>query len=234
MTSLADKVANYFVALITGVILLFVLWQVIISLASELPSFLQFGIAIVLAAAGALLVIAKRGIIPREQVSDSDIDLDIENDIQHSYVRVNGIVTETSENDAEGSWRYEFNEYHGIHELDIQLIESIDEKPITRHLRADGLPHIRTGFWGDVNRFIHVTEMNESTEEDEYHVYVFAWGDTETFEAAILPYTTENEQVYNNFNDLHTSELLDFIKALIESSDDIIYGETTRIHFERT
>ena len=76
--------------------------------------------------------------------------------------------------------------------------------------------------------------MNELIGEEEYHVYVFAWGDKETFEAAILTDTTENEQVYQNFNDLHTSELIDSIKALIESSDDIIYGEITRIHFERT
>ena len=62
MADLTDKVADYFVALIMGVILLAVLWEVVKSLASELPPFFKWGIPIVIAAAGALLVIAKRGI----------------------------------------------------------------------------------------------------------------------------------------------------------------------------
>ena len=60
--SLADKVIDYFVALIIGVILLYVLYQVIISLAKDLPPFLQYAIPIFIAAAGALLYLAKRGI----------------------------------------------------------------------------------------------------------------------------------------------------------------------------
>lgn len=60
--SLADKVVDYFVALIVGVILLYVLYEVVKSLATDLPVFLQWGIPIVVAAAAALLVLAKRGI----------------------------------------------------------------------------------------------------------------------------------------------------------------------------
>jgi len=60
--SLADKVVDYFVALIVGVILLYVLYEVVRSLAADLPVFLQWGIPIVVAAAAALLVLAKRGI----------------------------------------------------------------------------------------------------------------------------------------------------------------------------
>jgi len=60
--SLADKVINYFVALIVGVILLYVLYQVIVALAADLPVFLRYAIPIFAAAAGALLVLAKRGI----------------------------------------------------------------------------------------------------------------------------------------------------------------------------
>lgn len=60
--SLAEKVIDYFVALIVGVILLYVLYQVTVSLASDLPVFLQYAIPIFVAAAGALVVLAKRGI----------------------------------------------------------------------------------------------------------------------------------------------------------------------------
>ena len=60
--SLAEKVVDYFIALIVGVILLYVLYEVIISLAADLPVFLQYAIPIFIAAAGALLVLAKRGI----------------------------------------------------------------------------------------------------------------------------------------------------------------------------
>lgn len=60
--SLADKVVDYFVALIVGVILLYVLYEVVKSLAADLPVFFQWGVPIVVAAAAALLVLAKRGI----------------------------------------------------------------------------------------------------------------------------------------------------------------------------
>jgi len=60
--SLVDKVVDYFVALIVGVILLYVLYQVVISLAKDLPPILTYGIPIVVASAGALLYLAKRGI----------------------------------------------------------------------------------------------------------------------------------------------------------------------------
>lgn len=62
MAGLVDKVAEYFVSLIVGVILLYVLWQVVIDLASEIPPFQKWGIAIVLAAAAALVALANRGI----------------------------------------------------------------------------------------------------------------------------------------------------------------------------
>ena len=60
--SLADKVADYFVALIVGVILLYVLFEVVRSLAADLPEILQWGIPIVGAAGAALIVLAKKGI----------------------------------------------------------------------------------------------------------------------------------------------------------------------------
>jgi len=53
---------DYFVALIVGVILLWVLYQVIIDLAADLPIFFRYAISIFIAAAVALLVLAKRGI----------------------------------------------------------------------------------------------------------------------------------------------------------------------------
>jgi hypothetical protein len=60
--SLLERIFDYFIALIVGVILLYVLYQVIVSLAADLPIFLQYAIPIFIAAAGALLVLAKRGI----------------------------------------------------------------------------------------------------------------------------------------------------------------------------
>jgi len=61
LANLAERVYEYFVALIVGVILLYVLWQVVIDLGSELPPFFRLGLAIVIAAAGTLIAIAKRG-----------------------------------------------------------------------------------------------------------------------------------------------------------------------------
>jgi len=62
LANLAERVYEYFVALIVGVILLYVLWQIVIDLAVDIPPFFKWGIAIVIAAAGALLFIAKGGI----------------------------------------------------------------------------------------------------------------------------------------------------------------------------
>ena len=59
---MADKIADYFGALITGVLLLYVLIVVVNEVFKDLPQFAQYGIAIVVAAAGALYVIARKGI----------------------------------------------------------------------------------------------------------------------------------------------------------------------------
>ena len=60
--SLVDQVTEYFVALITGVILLYVLWEIAKSLLQDVPELNLYFTAIVLAAAGALVLIARRGI----------------------------------------------------------------------------------------------------------------------------------------------------------------------------
>lgn len=63
MANLADKVSEYFISLIVGVILLYVLWQVVIVVAADIPELYKYGIAIAIAAAVALVAIAKRGIL---------------------------------------------------------------------------------------------------------------------------------------------------------------------------
>jgi len=59
---IVDRVADYFIALIVGVILLYVLISVIASVFQTLPQYAQYGVAIILAAIGALIVLAKKGI----------------------------------------------------------------------------------------------------------------------------------------------------------------------------
>ena len=59
---LADQVAEYFRALIIGVLLLAVLWQVVLAVAKDIPQMYQVGIAIAIAAGAALLILAKSGI----------------------------------------------------------------------------------------------------------------------------------------------------------------------------
>lgn len=61
MANIIEKVYEYFTSLIVGVILLYVLWQVVITLAADIPEFYKYGIAIAIAAAIALVVFAKRG-----------------------------------------------------------------------------------------------------------------------------------------------------------------------------
>jgi len=60
---LPDKVMDYFVSLIVGVILLYILWEVVLAVSIDIPEIFIYGIVIVVAAAGALVIIAKKGII---------------------------------------------------------------------------------------------------------------------------------------------------------------------------
>lgn len=59
---IVDNVVQYFIALIVGVILLSVLWDVVITVMQDVPELYKYGIAIVIAAAVALVALAKVGI----------------------------------------------------------------------------------------------------------------------------------------------------------------------------
>lgn len=59
---LVDQVYEYFVALIVGAIMLYVLWEVVKSLVQSMPELQNYMIAIVIAAAAALVLLARKGI----------------------------------------------------------------------------------------------------------------------------------------------------------------------------
>lgn len=198
---------------------------------SNLPQLSIFHLILGYVAYLILKIILKTVFIRLIYENPNDIDLNMENNDRHSYARLNGTVTKINKKDAKGSWRFEYNKYLGIYELDIQTEERRAFNIINRRLETLGS---RSGFWEDEKTFIHVAEMYESIKGDKYVVYVFAWGNAETFEAAILPDTTENEEIYAGFLDLHTTELLDNVKNVRELSADIIYGETSRHYFGRT
>lgn len=58
---IVDKVVSYFFALIVGVILLSVLWEVVVTVMQDVPELYKYGIAIVITAAVALVALAKGG-----------------------------------------------------------------------------------------------------------------------------------------------------------------------------
>ena len=146
-------------------------------------------------------------------------------------MRAYGIVTKINENDAEGSWTYEYDEYREFYKLDIQLVDSIDGN--LDNIRYETLGS-RSGFWTNKKTFIHIAEMNQSIEENyEGPVYVFALGNNKTFEAAKLQDSNKNEELYASFLEIPTKELLDKVRDVIDSSDEIIYGTTTNIQFAR-
>lgn len=141
---------------------------------------------------------------------------------------VNGIVTKINEDTAKGSWRYEFNNYRGVYELDIRIVEHMDKGMQQIRLETIGSS---SGFWSPDGPFTHVAEMKQISRGEECTVYVFAWGDTENFEAAILPDSTENKALFKSVFDLNRSEVLGFIKDVIDSSDYVVYGETKHADF---
>jgi len=58
---IVDNVVQYFIALIVGVILLSVLWEVVITVMQDVPELYKYGFAIVIAAAVALVALARGG-----------------------------------------------------------------------------------------------------------------------------------------------------------------------------
>ena len=60
--SLVEQVEEYFVALIVGVIYLYILYEVVMSVFSNMPLIARYGITVIIAAVSALVAIAKKGI----------------------------------------------------------------------------------------------------------------------------------------------------------------------------
>ena len=148
---------------------------------------------------------------------------------QKPYALVNGIVTGTSEGDAEGSWRYKFIWDRG-YGLDICIVEHTEEGVQQRRLETVWSD---TGFFWDDGPFHHVARMTQTSRGEECTVYAFAWGDSQEFEVAILPDSTENYELYLIAFGLDRNEevLLGFIKGVIDSSEYVIYGETKHAAF---
>ena len=57
-----DKVSEYLISLIVGVILIYVLWEVVIALTADIPQLYKYGIAIAIAAGVALVAYARGGL----------------------------------------------------------------------------------------------------------------------------------------------------------------------------
>ncbi len=57
-----DNISEYFMSLIVGVILLYVLWEVVLALTADIPQLNRYLIGIAIAAAVTLLAIARGGI----------------------------------------------------------------------------------------------------------------------------------------------------------------------------
>lgn len=62
MASSVDKVSEYFISLIVGVILLYVLWEVVKAVTADIPQLYKYGIAIAIAAGVALLAYTRGGL----------------------------------------------------------------------------------------------------------------------------------------------------------------------------
>jgi len=139
---------------------------------------------------------------------------------------VNGIVTETSEGPAKGSWRFVFKP--GTHKLRIKIVENTDEGERQRFLETVGS---WSGLWRPAGQFAHVAEMKQTSRGEECTVYAFAWGDTKDFIVAILPDSIDNKELFRSVFELKQSEALDLVMSVIATSDNLIYGETKHAYF---
>ena len=74
--------------------------------------------------------------------------------------------------------------------------------------------------------------MIEFSESANRPVIVFAWGDRNIFQAAVLPDTSSNRALFESVTGgAQTSEILAIIKEVIADSDDVIFGETHEINY---
>ena len=139
---------------------------------------------------------------------------------------VNGLVTETSEGPAKGSWRFVFKP--GTHKLHIRIVEHTEDGVRQRCLETVGS---WSGLWRPAGLFAHVAEMTQASRGEECTVYAFAWGDTKDFIVAILPDSTENKELFWSVFGLEQSEALALVMSVIATSENLIYGETKLADF---
>ena len=119
-----------------------------------------------------------------------------------------------------------------VYELNICLIEFVANFPsaLKQQRCLSNTSSDRSGTSSGV--FIHVAKMTEFSENANRQVIVFAWGDKNIFQAAVLPDTSSNRELFNSTSGgLQTSEILAIIKKVIADSDDVIFGETSEIDF---
>jgi len=133
-----------------------------------------------------------------------------------------GQITHTSSTNARGSWKFRFDFERKIHDLDIRI--NVDGSLY----KYEGLGG-RSGFYG-TGTFMHVYQMNRINEDAKELVYVFAWGDSDVFEAAVLPNTPDSHALWLYVRSLHHSEVLNEIKMIISNADYVIFGVTKNLH----
>lgn len=130
-----------------------------------------------------------------------------------------GTVTHTKNGGARGSWRYEWNVYRRRWTLDLRFTEKMDGKVIHRRLETWGSA---MGFGCCPFGFDHVGIMFEYSRNEQRRVFLFGQGDSETFRAAILPDTPENEELF--WEVFEAENRWPLVEYIIENSDDAVYG----------
>jgi hypothetical protein len=143
-----------------------------------------------------------------------------------------GTITGTKKFPAIGIWEYECNFTEEIWALELSVIEETNDGSISRNFTTVG-SYSGAGNFGEGFQFIHASEMKMLIGELEHTVYAFARGDVSIFEVAFLPDTEDSKKQFLNVFALDYESVLDYIKAIIADSNDVVYGTPSIIYLQR-
>lgn len=121
-----------------------------------------------------------------------------------------------------GDWEYRYDKNNEDYSLKIKTYLTPED---TATLGS------RSGYWSSTETFIHIAEthyFNETIVDDVFG-YIFAWGNSSTFEALSMPQNLATEKIFKHLLRLPNRQLINAIKRVIVQSVnyDVFRGKTT-------
>jgi hypothetical protein len=88
-----------------------------------------------------------------------------------------------------------------------------------------------TGRSGERRAFVHVYVADERELRRTRRVLLFAWGDDQIFEAALLPDSPANRERFREYQGDDVEDVIAKVQALVDESADVVRGRTSMSNY---